>query len=418
MMDYSSERWRILILAALTMALTVAVPSMCMPVLFAEISEDLSLTRTEIGLVWGISALPGILVALVGGSIGDRFGPKPVLIAACLLSGAAGALRGLSTSFTTLIVTVFGFGLLASIVPMNAMKTCGIWFPSQQLGLANGVISMGMAAGFTVSSMISATVLSPWLGGWRQVLMLYGGLAALLSVPWLLAPPGPAGASSIVLRSPSLRATLSHVARLRRMWLLSFGILGIGGGIQGMLGYLPLYLRDVGWTEAAADSVAGSFHLASMTLVIPIALWSDRLGLRRPVLIIAALLTAIGIGLLSVVDGILVWGAVIMAGMVRDGFMAVFFTTTIETESIGPAYAGTATGFVLVFSGIGGLLAPPLGNSLSSVWAGLPFVFWSGMALAGLLGIWSAKESRVDPVPASGSPFEPGDPLENPSQAA
>lgn len=418
MMDYSSYRWRILILAALTMALTVAVPSMCMPVLFAEISEDLGLTRPEIGLVWGISALPGILIALVGGSIGDRFGPKPVLIGACLLSGAAGALRGLSTSFITLIATVFGFGLLAAIVPMNAMKTCGIWFPKRQLGLANGVLSMGMAAGFTVSSMISATVLSPWLGGWRQVLMLYGGLAILLSVPWMLTPPGPAGPSNVVLRSPSLRAMLSHVARLRRMWLLGFGILGIGGGIQGMLGYLPLYLRDVGWTEAAADSVAGSFHLASMALVIPIALWSDRLGLRRPVLTTAALLTATGIGLLSVANGLLVWGAVIMAGMVRDGFMAVFFTTTIETDSIGPAYAGTATGFVLVFSGIGGLLAPPLGNNLSSVWAGLPFVFWSGMALAGLLGIWSAKESRVGPAPEDGGQFGPVEPLENPSQAA
>ncbi|RPI97341.1 MAG: hypothetical protein EHM39_09650, partial [Chloroflexi bacterium] len=111
MTTQSNYRWLILILAALTMALTVAVPGMCMSVLFAEISDDLGLSRTQVGVIWGIGALPGILIALVGGSIGDRFGPTRVLIAACLLSGAAGALRGLSTNFITLIVTGFVFGL-------------------------------------------------------------------------------------------------------------------------------------------------------------------------------------------------------------------------------------------------------------------------------------------------------------------
>ena len=378
MTTQSNYRWLILALAALTMALVVAVPGMCMTVLFSEISDDLDLSRTEIGVIWGIGALPGILIAVVGGSIGDRFGPKRVLIAACLLSGAAGALRGLSTDFFTLIVTGFLYGLLASLVPMNAMKTNGIWFSRQQLGLANGVISMGMALGFTVSSMISATVLSPWLGGWRQVLVFYGVLAMLLSIPWYFTRPAPVDHSSLFLRPPSLRAMLSHVAHIKRIWLLGWAIMGIGGCIQAMLGYLPLYLRDTGMSESGADSVAASFHLASMVMVIPLALWSDRLGSRRQVLIFAALMIVTGIGLISVVDGVLVWGAVIMAGMVRDGFMAVFFTMTIETEGVGPAYAGTATGFVLIFSGVGSLLAPPLGNSLSAISPELPFVLLGG----------------------------------------
>lgn len=395
MANDSTYRWYILLLAALTMSLTVAIPSMCMSVLFDEISDDLALSRTQIGVLWGLGALPGILIALVAGSIGDRLGPKRVLIAACLLSGTAGALRGLSTSFLMLIATGFVFGLSSSMVPMNAMKTCGIWFPRRQLGLANGMLSMGMALGFMVSSMISATVLSPWLGSWRYVLALYGGIAILLGIPWYFIRSAPEDLAGVYIRPPSLRAMLSHVAYIRRMWLLGWAILGIGGGIQGLLGYLPLYLRDVGWTDASADSAAASFHLASMILVIPIALWSDRLGSRRKVLIPAALMVLTGIGLLSAVDGVLVWGAVIMAGMVRDGFMAVFFTMTIETDGIGPAYAGTATGFVMIFSGVGGLLAPPVGNSLSTFSPSLPFVFWAGMALAGLLGLYAVKEAQA-----------------------
>jgi MFS family permease len=395
-MTYSNYRWYILILTALTMSLAVAMPGMCMTVLFDEISDALGLSRTQIGMIWGIGALPGILTALVGGSIGDRFGPKRVLIAACVLSGMTGALRGLSGNFIALIATGFVFGLLSSLVPMNAFKTCRIWFPSHQLGLASGVISMGMALGFMVSSMISATLLSPWLGSWRYVLAFYGVIAMVLTVPWVFTRPAPVDLSTLDTRAPSLREAFSHVAHIKRMWLLGFAILGIGGCVQAMLGYLPLYLRDVGWAGARADSVAASFHLASMICVIPLALASDRLGSRRKVLIAAALMIITGIGLLSVVDGLLVWGAVIMAGMVRDGFMAVFFTMTMETDGVGPAYAGTATGFVLVFSGIGSLIAPPLGNSLASVTPGLPFVFWAGMALAGLMGIYAAQEAAPE----------------------
>lgn len=41
---------------------------MCLPVLFAEIAGDLGLSLVQIGLVWGIGSLPGMLaaVALVG----------------------------------------------------------------------------------------------------------------------------------------------------------------------------------------------------------------------------------------------------------------------------------------------------------------------------------------------------------------
>jgi MFS family permease len=395
-MTYSNYRWYILILTALTMSLAVAMPGMCMTVLFDEISDALGLSRTQIGMIWGIGALPGILTALVGGSIGDRFGPKRVLIVACLLSGLTGALRGLSGNFIALIATGWVYGLLASLIPMNAMKTCRIWFPSHQLGLATGVISMGMAIGFMVSSMISATLLSPWLGSWRYVLAFYGVIAMVLTVPWVFTRPAPVDVSTLDTRASSLREMFSHVAHIKRMWLLGFAILGIGGCIQAMLGYLPLYLRDVGWADARADSAAASFHLASMIFVIPIALGSDRIGSRRKVLIAAALMITTGIGLLSVVDGLLVWGAVVMAGMVRDGFMAVFFTMTMETDGVGPTYAGTATGFVMVWSGVGALIAPPLGNSLAAITPGLPFVFWAGMALAGLLGIYAAKEAMPE----------------------
>jgi MFS family permease len=124
----TNYRWYVLALAALTGTLTVAMPNMCLPVLFEEIAEDLGLSLVQVGLVWGIGALAGISTGLVGGAIGDRFGARRTLTVACLLVGPAGALRGLSNDLITLAGAVFLFGLMTPMVMMSITKTCGIWF--------------------------------------------------------------------------------------------------------------------------------------------------------------------------------------------------------------------------------------------------------------------------------------------------
>ncbi|MBI5959796.1 MAG: MFS transporter [Chloroflexi bacterium] len=393
-------RWYILILAALTNALVIAAPSMCLSVLFDEISDDLGLSTFQVGIIWGIGALPAIISMLLGGVIGDQIGPKRLLTVVCVLAGSIGALRGLAPGFIALTATILGYSFVATMIPMSALKTCGLWFPKNQLGLAAGVVSMGMALGFMAGSMLSATLLSPWLGGWRNVLIFYGLLGMTLSIPWYFSRPAPipVGQTANPTGLKSLKTTMSYVVHIRKMWLLGGAILGIGGCIQGVLGYLPLYLRDMGWAAANADGALTAFHTASMICVIPIALWSDRHGTRRKVLLVAALMITVGLGLLSVVDGFMVWGAVILAGMVRDGFMAVFLTMIIETDGVGPAYAGTAIGFVMIFSGVGNLLAPPLGNSLANITPGLPFVFWALMAAGGLFCLTLTTDRQPEPV--------------------
>jgi MFS family permease len=396
----SPYRWYILILAALTNTLASAIPSMCLPVLFKEISNDLHLSLVEVGLIWGIAALPGIITSLLGGAVGDRFGPKRILSAGCLLVGVVGGLRGLANNFTGLAAAVFLVGFLTPFVGMNVIKTCGIWFSSRQLALANGVLSMGMALGFVIGSLASATVMSPWLGGWRNVLFFYGAITAALSIPWFFTRPAPAlsGPRGTAASSGSLRQTLAHVVRIKNVWLLGLAILGIGGCIQGALGYIPLYLRGLGWSGISADGALASFHTISMLCVIPIALWSDRLGSRKKVMLGAAFMVTLGVGLLSVVNGVMVWVAVCLAGMVRDGFMAVFLTSITETEGIGPSYAGTAAGLVMVFSSLGSLLAPPLGNSLAVFGAGLPFLFWAGLTVLGMLALSATQTRKAQPV--------------------
>lgn len=390
----SGYKWYVLTLAALTHTTVVGIPMMSMPVLFDEIARELGLNLVEIGWIWGIGFLTGIVTSLIGGALGDRFGAKRTLMVGCFLAGITGALRGLSSDFVTLAAAAFLFGLMPPAIPMNVHKTCGVWFPGRRLGLANGVVSAGMALGFMLGSLLSATVLSPWLGGWRQVLFLYGALSIVVGIFWSFTRAVPAAVESPLRKEKvPLGHGLTYVARMRNVWLLGLTMFGIGGCVQGALGYLPLYLRGIGWPETFADVALAAFHGVSLMAAIPIALLSDRLGSRKGVLIVATLMIFTGVALLSLPGGIFVWAAVIIAGFARDGFMAILMTQIIELKGVGTMYAGTAMGMVLVFSRLGSLISPPLGNSLADSHLALPFVFWAVLALVGLLFLYFVKEA-------------------------
>jgi MFS family permease len=405
--DQSNYKWYVLTLAAMTHTIAVAVPIMAMPVLFAEISKDLRLNLIEIGWIWGIGSLTGIITSLIGGALGDRFGARRIIMAGCFLAGLTGALRGLSNSFTALTAMTFLFGLLPPVIPMNVHKTCGIWFSGKHLGMANGIVSAGMALGFMLGSLLSATVLSPLLGGWRQVFALYGALSVVLSIFWLFTKDAPTTTRShIEKESVALSRGLAYVLSIRNVRLLGPAMLGIGGCIQGMLGYLPLYLRGKGWSGNRSDFALAMFHAISMLAAIPLALLSDRLGSRKNVLMAAGLMITAGVILLPLSAGDLVWLAVFIAGLVRDGFMAILMTLIIESKEIGTKHAATAMGVVLVFLRMGALISPPLGNSLAGVDPARPFFLWAAMAVLGVLFLCFVKDEKKGVLAFRGSGFQ------------
>ena len=388
-------KWRVLTLAAFTFTFVVAIPQMSLPVLFDEISADLNLSLVQVGWIWGVGSVMGILVGLIGGPIGDRFGPRRILAVACLFIGIAGAARGLANGFAMLAFTVFITGFAQWSIPMYVHKTCGVWFPKEQLGMANGVVSVGMALGFLFGSLLAATVFSPLFGGWRNVLFVYGGVAILFGAFWWFSEEKARDEGRQNNQMITFGETMGHVMRLRNVWLLCIATAGVSGGVTGMLGFLPIYLRDLGWQPAMADSTLASFHAASMLFAIPVAMLSDRIGSRRGVLMAAALLIGTGIGLLGFVGGVLISLAVLMAGLARDGFMAISMTAIIEEKGIGARFAGSATGLSMSVMGIASVFAPPCGNWLAKFGAGLPFLFWASFVFSGFVAYLFLRQPAI-----------------------
>ena len=380
-----SYKWVVLTLATFTFTFVVAIPQMSLPVMFDEISADLDLNLVQVGWIWGLGSVMGIVVGLIGGPVGDRFGPRRTLAVACLLIGVAGAARGLSNGFAMLAMTMLITGFALWLIPMNVHKTCGIWFPKAQLGMANGVVSVGMALGFLSGSLLAATVFSPLWGGWRNVLFVYGAIAVLFGIFWWFSAENTWDENRRINQTITYRKAIMQVMRLRNLWAICIATAGVSGCVNGLLGFLPLYLRDLGWEPAAADGTLASFHAASMLFAIPIALLSDRIGSRRGVLITAMLMIGIGTGLLGIAGGSFIWLAVLLAGITRDGFMATSMTAIIEVKGVGPRFAGSAAGMAMSAMGASNVLAPPLGNWLAKFGAGLPFMFWASLVFLGIV---------------------------------
>jgi len=391
-----SYKWLVLTISTFTFTFVLAIPQMSLPVLFDEISAELGLSLVQVGWIWGAGSVLGIFMGLIGGPVGDRFGPRRTLAAACLLMGIAGAARGLSNSFTMLALTtlIAGFGQWS--IPMNIHKACGIWFPKEQLGMANGVVALGMAFGFLLGSLLAATVFSPIFGGWRNVLFVYGAVAILFGMFWWFSyeKSGVEGQQSNQMIT--FREAIWHVMRFRNVWILCIATAGVSGCVNGMLGFLPLYLRGLGWEPVAADSTLASFHAVSMFFAIPIALLSDRIRSRRGVLMAAALLICIGTALLGFTSGVLISLAVLIAGISRDGFMALTMTAIIEEKGIGARFAGTAIGLNMSVMGVAGVFAPPVGNWLVKLGAGIPFLFWASLVLLGFVGYFFMRRTAVE----------------------
>jgi NNP family nitrate/nitrite transporter-like MFS transporter len=390
----SSQRWYVVGLGATINLVVFAMATACLPVLFSEISDELGLSIVQIGTIWGAGSVAGIFSILTAGFLADHFGARRILTIACLLAGVFGALRGISDNFVSLTITSLLFGLAAEAVPVIVIKNASLWFHERGLGMAQGIITACVGGGMMLGAMLSATVLSPLLGGWRHVMFFYGAISVLAGIIWFLTVPEPGRievADLVSVRAP--RRSLMHIFRIRGVWLVALAMMGFAGCNKGLMGYLPIYLRNSGWSDAGADGTLATLNAAGTVAAIPLTLLSDKLGRRKTVLLPGLLITVISVGLFSVVTGPPVWLLAILAGVFRDMVWAVAATMIVETGGIGPAYAGTAVGIVHSFTRIGYTFAPPAGNSFASIRPGLPFVFWAALALVALVAFLFVGET-------------------------
>lgn len=360
---------------------------MCMPVLFKEISDDIGLSMLEIGAVWGMDPLAGVFIAMPGGLIVDHFGVRRTMFFISIFAGLFGALRGFSYNFISMAATMYLFGLTAATMPSIVPKVTAEWFKGKQLGMSNALLNVVWALGSMSATMFSAVYFSPMLGNWRRVMFLYGIPCILLGIVWILT-----GADRSVNTSPdispgdtqSLLSSFKRVIRIKQVWLLGFITFTYWGSSMGLTGYLPTYLKIIGWAPVHADNTVTVMSGFAMLGTIPVVMLSDRLRSRKGVMFVSFIIMALTVFALPFFQGMFVWILIIISGFTRTGVAALFNVMVIEIKEVGSEYSGTAIGLVSMLGMLGAFLAPPLGNSLEVYNNSYPFIFWACLAAAGL----------------------------------
>jgi sugar phosphate permease len=371
-----------LVLAAITFGTLLGLERMGVPVLFKEISEDLNLSLVSIGTIWGMDPLAGIFVALLGGLLADRFGIKRTLIVVSILAGIFCALRGLSTGFTSLAATMFLFGLMCAMVPTIVSKITVVWFSGKYLTLSNAVLNIAAYISGMAATMLSATYLSPLLGGWRNVLFLYGAPGVAIGILWFFTGREP-NKNEVQGEAPvavPFKQAISSVIRMKEVWILGAIQAAFLGTNNGLVGYLPIYLRDIGWEPVSADTAITVLNGAIMVGSIPMVLLSNQLKAPKLMLVISMATLTASLALQPFVNGTGVFVLLAISGFLRSAAIALFTALIFQIKGVGSRLGGTAQGLAQAMGMALGFAAPPLGASFTGISAGAPFIVWAILA--------------------------------------
>ena len=110
-------------------------------------------------------------------------------------------------------------------------------------------------------------------------------------------------------------------------------------------------------------------------------------------LVPAVLIAIIGTGLLPIASSEALWSILVMLGIFHTAYTSLSNTMVLETDEFGFAYSGTGIGLVYTLMRTGAFVASPLGNSLATISAGMPFVFWTALFVCGAVILMFVKET-------------------------
>lgn len=317
-----------------------------------RIADDLALSPTLGGAISGASFLGFCLAIALAAWLTERFGPRPVAVAAGVIAAAGMAGIAAATSSTWLAVAVVVAGTSTGLAspPMAAAVTAMVQWGRQDT--TNTAINAGTSAGVALSGLVAIAMGAEWrlafagfagaaiamslatlvvLAGCRAnpdacsaqlVPTLTGGLKRMLGAAFL------AGAASAVVWTFGADLVAEHLdwdgEEVGRLWAVMGGVGVLGAG--------------AGWLVARAgiNRVHAAAQVAMGLGIVAVGHTATQPGLA---LIGAGLF---GAAYLTLTGVYLVWGTAALPERPASGVTLAFLAL-----AIGQALGAPAFGFVL-----------------------------------------------------------------------
>lgn len=146
-----------------------------------QITHDLALSNTQFGVLTGaVWVLSYGVMAVVCGSLADRYSRTRIISIGMLIWSACTAASGLAGDFGHMVVArIFVASGEAALVPAGTALIADL-FDERRRGTANGLFFTGIPLGIGLAYLLSGTV-GAYLG-WRDSFVLLGIVGVIMSV--------------------------------------------------------------------------------------------------------------------------------------------------------------------------------------------------------------------------------------------
>jgi MFS transporter, ACS family, hexuronate transporter len=324
--------------------------------------DELGLSRAQVGLFFSAFYLAMTGLSFGAGWLADRLGVCKTTLQGHLSLGICTVAAALAPSFPWACASFFLAGLGYSF--LNPASTKGVmgWFPHDERATAMGTKQMGVPAGGVVTAMLAPQLVL--IIGWRGALAALGVVnfffGFLFSFFWRDPPDRN---TRDVSAEPAVRKTPEPLP----MW--SFLPVSCGTAIylvgqMSLITYIPLYLKDaMGFSGYRASQALALTQAGAMIGRIGWGIASDRLfgGRRKIVLIIIGLLSALLVGLLSLMNRhswFLLLLFLFLSGICLVGYQGVSYA--LIGELAGKDRTGAALGMMITINAACATLGTPL----------------------------------------------------------
>jgi len=325
----------------------------------------------------GAASLASVVLGFVGivaGRLGDRIGPRMVMVGCGVFLGSAYLL--MSQVNATWQLYLF-YGVIAGIgfsgMDVLLLSTVARWFVKRR-GMMTGVLKIGTGAGMLVLPLVATRLISNY--GWRDSYIIIGivVLAVIITAAQFLrrdpAQRGllPYGADEAGADGPnwkdggfSLREAM-HTSQFRILCAMYAIILFCG---HTMLVHIAPHAVDLGITPANAAGVLSTIGGVSIAGRAVMGTAGDRSGTRRAVIICSIVLVA---GLVWLQFASELWMLYLFAavyGFSHGGFFTVL--SPLVADLFGLSSHGAIFGSVFFSGQIGGAIGPMLAGRIFDV---------------------------------------------------
>src|SRR3954471_24515213 len=151
------------IVFAVTLAVVTYIDRVCISFAMPTMSKELHLDSVAVGTAFSAFGWAYALCEIPGGYLGDRFGPRTILMRIVLWWSFFTAATGWVWNATSLAVTRFLFGAGEAGCFPNLTKMFTTWLPERERVRAQGITWLSARWGGAFTAPLVAAVMSGWI---------------------------------------------------------------------------------------------------------------------------------------------------------------------------------------------------------------------------------------------------------------